>query len=202
LGAVFFSSFSTLFGEKLVYNYNHVIQGTMRTPVSIFTVLLCCVLCLSDQNIALLASPRVLLVCLLLFWLRCEWCMRIRVDAICLKTEAAASFRQECRMVKENFELSQTVMHLSEQHELLCAIRNTGLKSLRYSRDAFAELRFPSTFKRSLNSSSPSALGESPQQTSPLLKAVGANQVLKSKAFFRRGSMSETSFSLESDWAQ
>jgi hypothetical protein len=158
----------------------------MRIPISIFAVLLCCVLCFSDQ--ALLTSPRVLLVCVLLFWLRCEWCMRKRAD---LKAEAAASFRQECRMVKENYELSQTVMHLSEQHELLCSIRNTGLKSLRYSRDAYAELRFPSAITR-----------ESTQRVSPLLKPVDANKVLKAKTLFRRGSRSESSFLVGRDWPE
>jgi hypothetical protein len=171
----------------------------MRIPAPIFTVLLCCVLGFSDQNIALIASPRVLLLCMLLFWLRCEWCMRIRVEAMCLKVEAATSFRQECRLVKENFELSQTVMNLSEQHELLCAIRSTVLKSLRYSRDTFAEMRFPSATNRSFSSlssavSTPgSNVGESLQQVSPLMKAVDTNQVLHSKTIFRRGSMSETS---------
>jgi hypothetical protein len=157
----------------------------MHIPISIFAILLCCVLCFSDQNIALLTSPRVLLVCMLLFWLRCEWCMRKRVEKICLKAEAAASFRQECMMVKENFELSQTVMRLSEQHALLCAIRNTGLKTLRYSKDAFAELRFPS--KRSKNPSAVKAPDESH------VEGVDANEVLKAKTLFRRGSVSETS---------
>jgi hypothetical protein len=161
----------------------------MRIPISIFTILLCCVLCFSDQNIALLTSPRVLLVCMLLFWLRCEWCMRERVEKICLKAEAAASFRQECMMVKENFELSQTVMRLSDQYELLCAIRNTGLKTLRYSKDAFAELRFPSATNRSKNPSAVRAPGESHVS----VEVVDANEVLKAKTSFRRGSVSETS---------
>ena len=143
----------------------------MRIPISIFAVLLCCVLCFSDQNIALLTSPRVLLVCVLLFWLRCEWCMRKRAD---LKAEAAASFRQECRMVKENYELSQTVMHLSEQHELLCSIRNCVL-----------------SIKR-----------ESTQRVSPLLKPVDAYKVLKAKTLFRRGSRSESSFLVGRDWPE
>jgi hypothetical protein len=159
----------------------------MRIPISIFAILLCCVLCFSDQNIALLTSPRVLLVCMLLFWLRCEWCMRKRVEKICLKAEAAASFRQECMMVKENFELSQTVMHLSDQHELLCDIRNTGLKTLRYSRDSIAELRFPSATNRSKNPSAVKAPDESH------VEGVDANEVLKVKNSFRRGSVSETS---------
>jgi hypothetical protein len=170
----------------------------MRIPISIFTILLCCVLCFSDQNIALLTSPRVLLVCMLLFWLRCEWCMRKRVEEMCLKAEATANFQQECRMVKENFELSQTVMNLSEQHALLCSIRNTGLKTLRYSKDAFAELRFPSARNRSSNLSAVKAPDESPQQVS--VKAVDANEILKAKNSFRRGSSSENSLSLSRDW--
>jgi hypothetical protein len=181
----------------------------MRTPVAIFAVLLCCVLCLDDQTISLLASPRVLLVCLLLFWLRCEWCMRVRVEAMCLKVEDAVSSRREGRLVKENFELSQTVKNLSEQHELLCSIRNTVLKSLRYSKDTFAELRFPVAANRAFNSSSwsVSPTGSTPEskpsdthaKVPALVRTASTDEVLKSKAAFRRGSMSETSLALMRD---
>ena len=170
----------------------------MRIPISIFTVLMCGVLCFSDENLALLSAPRVLLAYMLLFWLRCEWCMRKRVDELCTKAEAVASFRQECKLIKENFELSQTVMHLSEQHELLRDIRSTGLKSLRCSRDIYAELRFPSAINHSSDLSTVRAPDESPQQVVSA-KAVDAKEVLKAKLLFRRGSFSENSLSLARD---
>lgn len=166
----------------------------MRIPIFIFTVLLCCVLCFSNENIILLSAPRVLLVYMLLFWLRCEWCMRKRVDEICSKAKAVASFRQECKLIKENFELSQTVMHLSEQYELLRDIRNTGLKSLRCSRDTYAELRFPSAMNRSSDLSTVRrAPDESPQQVVSAKAVDVKKEVLKAKLLFRRGSFSESS---------
>ena len=104
--------------------------------------------------------------------------------------------------VKENYELSQTVLNLSEQHRLLCEIRNTVLKLLRYSKDTFAELRFPSAMNRSFDSASYTPSKKSPesnssetrQLTQPL--ATEVDQVLKAKTALRRGSMSETGISL------
>jgi hypothetical protein len=171
----------------------------MRIPIFIFTVLLCCVLCFSDENLALLTAPRVLLAYMLLFWLRCEWCIRKRVDEICSKAKAVASFRQECKLIKENFELSQTVMHLSEQHELLRDIRNTGLKTLHCSRDTYAEVRLHSAMNRASHLSTVRrAPDESPQQVVSM-KAVDAKEVLKAKLLFRRGSFSENSLPLARD---
>jgi hypothetical protein len=181
----------------------------MRIPVAVFAVSVCCVLCFDDQTISFLTSPRALLLCVLLFWLRCEWCMRVRVEAVCLEVEATVSSRGENRLVKENFELSQTVKNLSEHHELLCSIRNTVLKSLRYSHDALAELRFLAASNRSFSSSSwsvssvvstpESKPGETRAKVPALVRTADADEVLKSKAAFRRGSMSETSLALMRD---
>jgi len=111
-------------------------------------------------------------------------------------------------MVKENYELSQTVMNLSEQHRLLCEIRTAVLKTMWYSRDALAELKFPSISKRPSSSSfhsSGSASTPSPESkpdvsneklrpASPLLRST--DPVLRAKAIFLRGSMSESGISL------
>jgi hypothetical protein len=111
-----------------------------RLSTAVCGVLLCCVYGCDDQTIALLASPRVLLACGLLIWLRCEWragqeCVRVRVDdGVVVKTEDSAT-------VKENYKLSQTVMNLSDQHKLLCEIRTSVLKTSKYSREALLELR-------------------------------------------------------------
>ena len=167
----------------------------MRVLLGIFSALLCGSLCLDEPTIALLASPRIMLVCILALWMRCEWLER-RKDATEAKSKRGA--------VKENYELSQTVLNLSEQHRLLCEIRNNVLKSLRYAKDTFAELRFPSAMNRSFSSSScspskssPDSKSSEPQQPTPSLSgATEADQVLKSKAALRRGSMSETGISL------
>jgi hypothetical protein len=165
----------------------------MRVLLGIFSVLLCGSLCLDEPTIALLASPRATLVYILALWLRCEWSER-RND----KTEA----KSKREAVKENYELSQTVLNLSEQHRLLCEIRNAVLKSLRYSKDTFAELRFPSAMNRAFDSASytppkksPESKSSEPRQLTPPL-ATEADQVLKAKAALRRGSMSETGISL------
>jgi hypothetical protein len=106
-----------------------------------------------------------MLVYVLALWLRCEWCVQHR------DLEEA---RSKKKIVGENYTLSQTVMILSDQHRLLCEIRNAGLKSLRYSKDTFAELRFPSVHPNvSLESS-----------------------LLRAKQALRGGSVSETFISM------
>jgi hypothetical protein len=174
----------------------------MRGVLGVFSVALCCVLCADDQTIAFLSSPRAALVCALLFWLRCEWCMRVRVNAMCLKVEAAVSLRQESRLVKENFELSQTVKNLSEQHELLCAIRNTVLKALRFSKDTFVELRFPNRPvdpAASALSTPESKPSRTRTKVAPLVEAAEADPILKAKTAFRHGSLSDSGIALMSD---
>ena len=170
----------------------------MNKKTAAFVVSACCILCLNEQWIAVMASPRAMLVYVLALWLRCEWCVHQNKN-LTKETKCV------CRGggVKENYELSQTVMNLSEQHRLLCEIRNTGLKSLKYSKDTFIELRFPSTIKRSASSSfrstpssesTPEAKStETCQPASPLPMSTEA--MLKSKAAFRRGSNSENGLS-------
>ena len=175
----------------------------MRKKIAIFFVLSCCVICLDDQSIAILASPRVMLVYMLALWLCCERCVQNK----CKATKEPMSMYEA---VKENYKLSQTVMNLSEQHRLLCEIRSTGLKSLRYSKDTFVELKFPSTKKSSFNSSlkstpSSESTQESKENTpeskasethQPVPSLVETDNVLKSKTAFRRRSVSEHGLTL------
>ena len=159
----------------------------------VFSVLLCFGLCLDEPFITVFASPHAMLMYMLALWLRFEWCVQQRRDG---------EIKMKRGVVKENFELSQTVMNLSEQHRLLCEIRNTVLKSLRYSKDTFIELKFPSVTKCSMGASfrSDPSSGSTPeskasetcQQVPPLSVE---DRVLKSKAAFRRNSMSETGIS-------
>ena len=143
----------------------------MHTPLTIFIIVVCCLLCFSEQTVAFSTSPQTLLACFLLLWLRCEWCMKTRFDAMCSKVEAVVEKYKESKMVKENFELSQTVMNLSDQHTLLCEIRNGVHKSARSYKDVLSHLN--GSFKSLPHSSS-----------SPLC-------VQKAKEHFRKGSMSD-----------
>jgi hypothetical protein len=151
-----------------------------RLSTAVCGVLLCCVYGCDDQTIALLASPRVLLACGLLIWLRCEWragqeCVRVRVD--------------DGVTVRENYKLSQTVMNLSDQHKLLCEIRTSVLKTTKYSRDALLELRVsvcercsPASSRRGSVASSSNSMPEEHQAISPLVRSCSGS--------FRRGSLS------------
>ena len=147
----------------------------MRIKSAAFCLLALCVICLDEQSIAVLASPRAMLVYMLALWLCCERCVRDKCEATKVSMYAT---------VKENHELSQTVMNLSEQHRLLCEIRNNGLKSLRYSKDTFVELKFPSTTKKSTGSKQESKASET--------HLVETDSVLKARAAFHRGSMSDS----------
>ena len=149
----------------------------MRTRTAIFFVLSCCVICLDDQSIAVLTTPRAMLVYMLALWLCCERCVKNKCKAT---TEPVSMYET----VKENYKLSQTVMNLSEQHRLLCEIRSTGLKSLRYSKDTFVELKFPSTTKKLTGSTQESKASET--------HLVETESVLKARAAFHRGSMSDS----------
>jgi hypothetical protein len=159
----------------------------LSTPVCVG--LLCCMLGLDDQSITLLVSPRVLLVCGLLFYLRFEW--RAGQECVVVKTEDSAT-------VKENYQLSQTVMNLSDQHKLLCDIRTSVLKSTKYSRDVLLELRFsacdrssPVLSRRgsvsSSMSSSPNAMPDADEDidVSPLVRPFSSS--------FRRGAVGSLS---------
>ena len=169
----------------------------MQKTAATFVGLACCILCLSEQSIAYLASPRAMLVYVLALWLRCEW--------LCVQNRGSEETESRNKTVKENYELSQTVMNLSDQHKMLCDIRNTALKSLRYSKDTFAELCFPSATKRPYTSSSSQSPcvstpeskpddADETRQVSPLRRPV--DPMLRSRVAFRRGSMSETNVSM------
>jgi hypothetical protein len=176
-----------------IYDPFHM-RNRMIKVVFSFCVLVCCIVCLDEQIIISLTTPRMTLAFIVVVWLRCEWCMWQR---------RMKDVRWKWDTVKENYELVQTVNNLSEQHRLLCEIRNNGLKSLRYVKDTFAEVRFPSAYKRSFTSSqsaspsvsTPESKPEDPPRISPLVKTKSADSVQKSKAAFRRGSMSESNVS-------
>ena len=176
----------------------------MRTRMAIFAVLLCCVLCFDDWIITLLTSSRALLVWGLLCWLRCEW-------YVCGGPRKAASHRAgEGPVIKENYELSQAVMRLSDQHRLLCEIRNAALRAAKCSRDALVELKFSGS-SEAVSSSSPSEFMLSPEckpdvnaerlcpasplrpPASPLRPPIVS--VENVKKLFRKGSMSENGLS-------
>ena len=190
-----------------------------RLSTAVCAVLLCCVLGSDDRTIALFVSPRVLLACGLLFYLRYEW--RAGCECVVVKSEDSAT-------VKENYQLSQTVMNLSDQHKLLCDIRTSVLKSTKYSRDALLELRFsvcdrssPVLSRRGSVASSPKHMPEADEQLaiSPLIRSssgslrrgslsndnmfeadedVEMESMSRAKAAFRRGGMSESCGSLRS----
>ena len=150
----------------------------MKTKTAVFAVFACCaMLCPNEQFSSVLTSPRAMLVYVLALWLRCEWCVQHR------DLEEA---RSKKKIVGENYTLSQTVMILSDQHRLLCEIGNAGLKSLRYSKDTFAELRFPSVHPN-----------EPLSFESSLLRAKSLeSSLLRAKQALRGGSVSETFISM------
>ena len=89
-------------------------------------------LCASDAVVTFIASPRVLLVLLILLWLRYERnveCMRAGV--------VEQSMR---KIVEDNHAMSRAIMNLSDQHQIMCEIRNNVLRTLRYSKDVLGEI--------------------------------------------------------------
>jgi hypothetical protein len=96
-------------------------------------LLLCCS---SDVAISYVSSSRAMLLFIILLCLRCEWILRQIRAGIDLIIEHRCSHR----MVRENFELGRTVMHMSDQHALLCEIRAGVFKSIRYSKDVLIEI--------------------------------------------------------------
>ena len=94
----------------------------------------------NDTAISFLSSPRVVLAFLTAFWIFFEW----RSERMCAWIDGAMSVNNANRnVVKENFELSRTVMNLSEQHTLLCEIRNGVSRTLRFSKEVLVELKPP-----------------------------------------------------------
>lgn len=140
----------------------------------VFVFLLVCIVFSSDQVLAIVVSPRMLFVFVLVLWMRCEWCLRVKVEEL----YQMARSHQTGGMVKENYELSQTVMNLSDQHTLLCEIRSGVHRSVKCSRDVLGHL----------NVSQPSA---------ELLRCSSRSPpISKAKEHFKKGSASEGDLSL------
>ena len=169
-----------------------------RLEVVLCVVLLSCVVSLDDKVlIPFLASPRVMLVCLILIWMRCEW--RVSQWRVELNTE-----RYVKNTVKENYELSQTVMNLSDQHKLLrvCDIRNSVLKATKYSRDALLQNRCSvcdrcssaSSSRRTSVEYSPNSMPDGGVAVSPLIKSTDPTS--RARMAFRQKGLSESCGSL------
>ena len=129
----------------------------MKILMPLFFSLLCCILCSSSETMAPLTSPRVVLVLALLFWARCEFFVRLRVDAVCSAVEAmchAMGSRQADGHARETpvslseyhsllYDircLNQTIVNLSGQQTLLREIRAGVMKSVRCSKDVLDRL--------------------------------------------------------------
>ena len=171
----------------------------MKILMSVFFCLLCCILCASDQTIATLTSPRVVLVFVLMFWVRCECFICMRIDAMCCAVKTMcdavgpnATAKEPCRtavslsehhaLLCEIKSLNQTVAHLSDQQALLLEIRNGVLKSMRCSRDVFDRM----------NSSSS-------QDSSPSCSRDVKKHIEMARRHFRRSSASESCISFPGD---
>ena len=114
-------------------------------------------------------------------------------------------------IVKENYALGQAIHNLSQQHTLLCEIRNGVLRTLRYVKDVLVELKFPSPTIRSRASSAMSTpLQSTPSpESKPNASAAkshippsftgdgSADPYSRSRQTFLRGSKSESDVLLE-----
>ena len=107
----------------------------------IIKMVICLFICSSDTLVSYAASPRMLMLSAMLMCLHYEWHIKRTRAGIAKLLEFTHMDRgSEGKMVKENFELSQTVMNMSDQHTLLCEIRTCVLRSIRHSQDVLAEL--------------------------------------------------------------
>jgi hypothetical protein len=97
-----------------------------------------CVCLLATPDV--LSSPRFILTAVVLMWLRLEWRLLTKADAL---RKSLHEYDADCthRMVRETMSLSQTVHNLSEQHRLLCEMRSGILKTVRLAQDILSELR-------------------------------------------------------------
>jgi hypothetical protein len=127
-------------------------------------------------------------------WLRCEWHMRqTRALLVQVLHEITQSVSTQ-RLVQENSNLNRTVLQLSEQHVLLCEIRNSVSRTVRYSRDILVELRICVADSASASSS---AMTTTTSENGVTLRRSKSNdQFAQAKAAFRRGSLSESSVGL------
>jgi hypothetical protein len=151
-------------------------------------VLLICVFGLDDKVLTPFLA-RVMLVCGILVWMRCEW--RVGQGRVESNTEGSA------KMVKENYELSQTVLNLSDQHRLLCEIRTSVLKTTKYSRDTLSEIRCSVCSRCSSSSSRHGSVASPPENmpdedltVSPLI--LSTDPISRAKMDFRVGGKSES----------
>jgi hypothetical protein len=161
-----------------------------RLEVVICVVLMSWVFGLDDNVLTpFLSSPRVMLVCGILVWMRCEWRMgqwRVESNRV-----------GDVNTIKQIYELSQTILNLSDQHKLLCDIRISVLKTTKYSRDALLEIRCPvcnrcssSSSRRTSVESSPNSMPGGGVAVSPLMKSIDSTS--GARAAFRTGSMSDS----------
>jgi hypothetical protein len=106
---------------------------------------------LGEQTITALTYLRAIFVLVVLFWVRCECFMWLRADAMCHAVEAmrrtveayknvkrggdaAVSLSDYHALLCEINSLSQTIVNLSDQRNLLREMKGAVLKSARYSR--------------------------------------------------------------------
>ena len=99
-------------------------KNKMMVILPLFFFLLFFIFFLDEQTMAMLAAPRPMLVLALLFWARCECFIRLRVDAACRAVEAVCHSVKADNKTKEDRGLGETVVGLSDYHELLCEIRD------------------------------------------------------------------------------
>ena len=116
-----------------------------------------CIMLLGEQTITALTYLRAIFVLVVLFWVRCECFMWLRADAMCHAVEAmrrtmeaytrateggdtAVNLSDYHTLLCEINSLSQTIVHLSEQANLLREIKGAVLKSARYSRSVLGLL--------------------------------------------------------------
>ena len=116
-----------------------------------------CTLWLSGLTITALTYLRALFVLVVLFWVRCECFMWLRADAMCHAVEAmrrtveayknvkrggdtAVSLSDYHALLCEINSLSQTIVNLSDQRNLLREMKGAVLKSARYSRSVLGLL--------------------------------------------------------------
>ena len=71
--------------------------------------------------------------------LACLYFDKLLRDLIRAREEQSQSSIE--RIVKQNYEMSRTLMNLSEQHMLLCEIRTRVTRTLNYSKEALHELQ-------------------------------------------------------------
>ena len=165
-----------------------------RLEVVLWFVLLGCVFGFDDKVLTpFLVSPRVMLVCGILVWMRCEW--RVGQGQVESNTEGSV------KMIRNYYELSQTVLNLSDQHRLLCEIRTSVLKTRKYSRDVLSEIRCSVCGRCSSSSSRHGSVASPPENmpdedftVSPLI--LSTDPISRAKMNVRVGGETESCVSM------